>query len=524
MPLATRIIRLIWPAAAVLLAQLSRGQTHQTSSLRGLTADEIDILSDFEMFSQVILNPIDEAVARARKAADADDDETAWSWAVVSAEEGLVYAYMDPLYVESFVTFDLSYSPHSVEDYLKTATLRLYSLNGHLNETIFDIVPDDIDDDDEWGVDSDLVDVDCVGADPCWVEVDLTDGLFWRTEHQGEQTVTIRISVNDELVQGAFASSNYRGGRFAPRLVLEFDQEQGLVVADFARKGGLKGSRRPGKLGTKGPRKSNKNGIKGPRKGKKGKKNRPGKKNPGKNQMLQNSSPNEKPSKNELAQMTESEGKKPGKDKPDSMLVFSKPSGSKPSFAEFWSEPIEFTTITVDGKPHDEPADNPASVEQSVDQEQITPPSQQSVDEVQFVPPSVEQEQTTPPTVPSVDEEQAVPPTVSNSSSEDKPTDVDKPSSTNTNYSGTSAAKEVQDILATKRDAIDNELFLYEAPEGGWVPSTIYKYDGLAKALQVMNGKGVNDMYFYLGGDGKDDYKYGLTNVAAFLAQSMKVC
>lgn len=37
-----------------------------------------------------------------------------------------------------------------------------------------------------------------------------------------------------------------------------------------------------------------------------------------------------------------------------------------------------------------------------------------------------------------------------------------------------------------------------------------------------MNSKGVNGLYFYLGGEGDKDYKYGLTNVAAFLAQSMK--
>ena len=38
-----------------------------------------------------------------------------------------------------------------------------------------------------------------------------------------------------------------------------------------------------------------------------------------------------------------------------------------------------------------------------------------------------------------------------------------------------------------------------------------------------MNSQGVAGMYFYLGdNNGEKGYQYGLTNVAAFLAQSMK--
>ncbi len=55
-------------------------------------------------------------------------------------------------------------------------------------------------------------------------------------------------------------------------------------------------------------------------------------------------------------------------------------------------------------------------------------------------------------------------------------------------------------------------------------PSTIYKYSGLEKGLKVMSEKGVNGHYFYLGSGPNINQasKYGLVNVEAFLAQSMK--
>jgi hypothetical protein len=86
----------------------------------------------------------------------------------------------------------------------------------------------------------------------------------------------------------------------------------------------------------------------------------------------------------------------------------------------------------------------------------------------------------------------------------------------------TAAAKEALKVISAKSSTIDNKLFLYESPADGWIPSTIYKSDGLLKGLEVMNVKGVNGMYFYLGGESANEYKYGLVNVAAFLAQSMK--
>ncbi|KAL7533832.1 hypothetical protein ACHAXR_008669 [Thalassiosira sp. AJA248-18] len=90
----------------------------------------------------------------------------------------------------------------------------------------------------------------------------------------------------------------------------------------------------------------------------------------------------------------------------------------------------------------------------------------------------------------------------------------------------TPAAIQTLSILSSVSKKIDLELFLYEHPTEGYIPSTIYKHDGLAKGLTVMNTQGVAGMYYYLGGptsqDGNKATHYGLTNVAAFLAQSMK--
>ena len=85
------------------------------------------------------------------------------------------------------------------------------------------------------------------------------------------------------------------------------------------------------------------------------------------------------------------------------------------------------------------------------------------------------------------------------------------------------SAKKSFRILAKSRSRINNELFLYESPLlGRFVPSTVYKYGGFAEGLKLMNIKGVAGKFFYLGDDSADGHLYGLVNVAAFLAQSMK--
>ena len=51
--------------------------------------------------------------------------------------------------------------------------------------------------------------------------------------------------------------------------------------------------------------------------------------------------------------------------------------------------------------------------------------------------------------------------------------------------SASSPAQRTLDLIAAEGDYIDNELFLYENPSTGWVPSTIYDHKGLKKASGV---------------------------------------
>ena len=83
----------------------------------------------------------------------------------------------------------------------------------------------------------------------------------------------------------------------------------------------------------------------------------------------------------------------------------------------------------------------------------------------------------------------------------------------------------IEDALDNAQHDINNKILLYESGfEGGWLPSTVYRYDTLLKALQLMYLEGVGEYKFYLGDDvaGVEGVKVGLVNLAAFLAQSMK--
>ncbi|KAL3788522.1 hypothetical protein HJC23_006560 [Cyclotella cryptica] len=366
--------------------------------------------------------------------------------------------------------------------------MALYSLNGYPNHTVIDFIsPDetDDDDDDDGGADDDSewdlyseVDVSrCAGSGPCWVLVDVTDGLLSSIQRQDSLAITFGIQVDQEPLRGAFASSNYKGERFSPQLILDFGPDQDLIPSDLTRRGNLKGSGRQSDKKKKKKKKKKKQDKAKVGNGRPGKKNKPGKnkkpaKKPGKNNggrpfgaisiANKNPSKNDKPNKKDKPKEKQEtigsdsnrpgvnnkpNSNRPGKNKPAN----NKPSGDKPSN----SKP---NSVGPNDKPN---ANKPAN---------------------------------------------------------------NKPNNNNNNNanSGTTSAKEVFRILSTKESVINNKLFLYESPADGWIPSTIYNYDGLAKGLKVMNGKGVNDMYFFLGGDDEKEYKYGLTNVAAFLAQSMK--
>ena len=55
-----------------------------------------------------------------------------------------------------------------------------------------------------------------------------------------------------------------------------------------------------------------------------------------------------------------------------------------------------------------------------------------------------------------------------------------------------------------------------------WEPSSLYRFKDLLAALRVMHQEGVAGKYFYMGDDTNEGHIYGLVNIAAFLAQSMK--
>lgn len=68
-----------------------------------------------------------------------------------------------------------------------------------------------------------------------------------------------------------------------------------------------------------------------------------------------------------------------------------------------------------------------------------------------------------------------------------------------------------------------SQILRSQQPDLSWAPSSIYFWADLLRALDGMHGTGVNGDHFYLGlaSESKGDL-YGLVNVAAFLAQSMK--
>ena len=424
-----------WLPAATFIITV-RAQTHATSPHR-------------RSFSQVILYPDDEYVS---------ETYIGGELGYAPAEGSLPYS--DD--TDSFMEFDLAHHGwfSYLEDYLSSATLRVYSFNG--GEVDFYVLTDD---EYEWNIDT--IDYSNCASGPCWVEVDVTKGLLWSLEEQpGSSSITIRMSVDNET-EGAFASSIYKQnmpqemGVFAPELIIDFDRHENLSEIQeelIEMKAGLSGMNDDTltKKELKEKKKQANQAMKLNNAKAKGKNKKPGKK-PGKK-------PNKKPgNKDALPQ-----------DKKDQVKPNNKPNQNSASANKRTKKPI--------GRPNKKPNFDSLSVNMKTKKPKGRPNKKPDIK-------------------PSNDKQE------------------DGPSS---NSSGSSAAKEVLKIISSKSDSIDNKLFLYESPADGWIPSSIYKSEGLLKGLEVMNSKGVNGMYFYLGGDGTKDHVYGLVNVAAFLAQSMK--
>lgn len=82
---------------------------------------------------------------------------------------------------------------------------------------------------------------------------------------------------------------------------------------------------------------------------------------------------------------------------------------------------------------------------------------------------------------------------------------------------------EVENALESVKGEIDDNLFLYQTPAFQWIASSVYRYDDFKESLHVMATEGVAGKKFYIGeSDVTNGHVYGLVNIAAFLAQSMK--
>ena len=82
---------------------------------------------------------------------------------------------------------------------------------------------------------------------------------------------------------------------------------------------------------------------------------------------------------------------------------------------------------------------------------------------------------------------------------------------------------DLESALESAKVDIDNDLFLYQTPAYQWIPSSVYRYADFKDSLYVMATDGVAGKKFYIGETGVENgHVYGLVNIAAFLAQSMK--
>jgi hypothetical protein len=91
-----------------------------------------------------------------------------------------------------------------------------------------------------------------------------------------------------------------------------------------------------------------------------------------------------------------------------------------------------------------------------------------------------------------------------------------------TSHRNLSIIDDVIQSLDSVKSEIDSKLFLYQTPAFQWIPSTVYRYDDFRESLHIMATEGVAGKTFYTGEDVENGHVYGMVNVAAFLAQSMK--
>ena len=82
--------------------------------------------------------------------------------------------------------------------------------------------------------------------------------------------------------------------------------------------------------------------------------------------------------------------------------------------------------------------------------------------------------------------------------------------------------KQIQEILWIAGSRLNATVFVYESSSNVWEPSDVYTLPDFARGVEAMYESGVAGKYFYIGDESEQGYKYGVANMAAFLAQVMK--
>jgi hypothetical protein len=80
-------------------------------------------------------------------------------------------------------------------------------------------------------------------------------------------------------------------------------------------------------------------------------------------------------------------------------------------------------------------------------------------------------------------------------------------------------------VLVDNAEALARQFLVAEQPDGKLKPSELYKWPDLLRALHQMHSEGAGPYRFYMGDKsdrGDTRWKYGLVNVAAFLAEAME--
>lgn len=232
-----------------------------------------NVYASVQMNTDAILSPVCENVVRTNSHGGVSSSST--------SEQGLVYASTVQFEIESFVTFDLTqidfFHNHVLvnNEQFMGAKLEIFSFDYLPNYIAFDVgmMYQDNVNGMQWSTVSQPVHSSgCASSTNCWIDLDITDELLWSIEQQrnvenwnpsSSLLLVIRISIpaQEADVSGSFASSNYSGGNFAPKLSLDFFQEEANNIMMYSAR-----SIQPPK---KNEPKHDKVGIKGPRRGKK---------------------------------------------------------------------------------------------------------------------------------------------------------------------------------------------------------------------------------------------------------------